>query len=96
VEPIRESSRVRRLERALLALEGATYLVNDLYQPTEEQYKTFVTQVYMISHSALGMCGGCGDDSRWLEKIEELESVLKTMNILDVGKIDAEGKLTRP
>jgi hypothetical protein len=42
------------------------------------------------------MCGGCGDDSRWLEKIEELESVLKTMNILDVGKIDAEGKLTRP
>jgi hypothetical protein len=50
----------------------------------------------MIAHAALGQCDGCGNDSNWLGKIEELESVLKTMNILDVNKIDEQGKLTRP
>jgi hypothetical protein len=93
MEPIRQSSRERRLERALLVIEGLTYLYDDAEEQPDGSYKTGLpSQVYRIAHAALAYCCA-SDDSKhdgcnaWLDEIEEAEKALKELNILNVEKI---------
>ena len=89
MEPIAASSRQRRLERALVVLEGLTYFVDEEtnVDPIDaEKLREFVSQVYRIAHSALGHCKGCTFDSVWLNDIEKAEKTLTESNILDVDK----------
>lgn len=73
---IHECDRLERLERALLVLEGLTYLQDD--------EDPFATEVYEIAHAALGFC--CSP-KEWLNLISKHEDELKKANIMDVEKI---------
>lgn len=83
---IQQADRLERLERALLAIEGLTYLHPDLEDKLNGQ-------IYTIAHGALGFCRGCashGTDNKMLLEIEEAEKALKELNIMDVERVLAE------
>jgi hypothetical protein len=83
---IHQADRIERLERALLAIEGLTYLHPDLEDKLNGQ-------IYTIAHGALGFCHGCakhGTDDKMLSSIEEAEKALKELNIMDVERVLAE------
>lgn len=92
MEPIQQAIPMRRLQRALLVLEGLTYMEDDRLffdnaQKSAEPFKEnkFVSDVYCIAHAALGMCGAREHhDEQWLGKIEEYEKMLKEAGIIDV------------
>ena len=80
MKSIHEASREERLERALLAIEGLTFLQN------EED--PFACQVYRIAHAASGRCGAADHhDATWLEEIESVEKMLSNANIMCIAKI---------
>lgn len=94
MKPIREVSRVERIERALSVIEGLTLLKHDAIVPNAE-FEQFSAELYRIAHCALGQCGsvdvkkttGC---SAWFEDIEVLEKTLKELGIMDVDQIAKE------
>ena len=77
LEPIKESTRERRMERALLVLEGLTI----------ESDGGIASSVYRIAHAALGTCccGGHGDP--WLAEIEQAERELIAAIFVDVERL---------
>lgn len=82
---IHQADRIERLERALLAIEGLTYLHPDLEDKLNGQ-------IYSIAHAALGFCEGCkkGNEEKTLSRIEEAEKALKELNIMDAERILSE------
>ena len=81
---IRQADRLEQLERALLAIEGLTYLHPDLEDKLNGQ-------IYTIAHGALGFCHGCNKHgNKMLDSIEEAENALKELNIVDVERVLAE------
>ena len=80
VNSIHECGRLERLERALLVIEGLTYL--------QSEEDPFVSQIYCITHAALGFCGAKDHhDKTWLDIIPKLEQELKERKIIDVEKV---------
>lgn len=79
MQQIETVSRLERLERALLAIEGIALLELDFVD------NPFLTKTYEIVHSALGYCSANHDS--WLKIIEEVELSLKVLRIYDVDKI---------
>jgi len=77
--PIDSADRIERLERALLAIEGLTYLHPDLEDKLNGQ-------IYTIAHAALGFCQGCKERKN-LFVIEDAEKALKELNIVDVERV---------
>jgi hypothetical protein len=81
---IHRADRIERLERALLAIEGLTYLHPDL----EDELNG---QIYSIAHGALGFCKGCtSHGNKMLSEVERAEKALKDLNIMDAERILAE------
>lgn len=78
--PIRDADRLEKLERALLAIEGLTYLHPDLEDKLNGQ-------IYTIAHSVLGFCESCSDR---LSTLEEAEVALKELNIIDIERVLAD------
>ena len=81
--PIHDADRIERLERALLAIEGLTYLHPDLEDKLNGQ-------IYRIAHGALGFCQGCashGIGDKMFSSIEEVEKTLKELNVVDVERV---------
>lgn len=102
MEPIRESSRERRIERALLVIEGLTYLHDDLVRKPDVELadgtivhggyeeKGFSSQAYRIAHAALGHCS-----AHDLEKhdgcnawLEEIEEAEKALKELNIMDVE--------
>ena len=78
---IYECDRVERLERALLVLEGLTFL-------QEHDETPFVSEVYQIAHAALGFCGAKDHhDKTWLGAIPKWEEILKEKKVINVEKV---------
>lgn len=74
-----QADRIERLERALLVIEGLTYLHPDLEDKLNGQ-------IYTIAHGILGFCKGCSDDKA-ISEIEKAEKLLKELNIVDVEQV---------
>ena len=74
---IKEASREERLERALLVLEGLTFLQDDFDE------NPFVSTVYTVAHGATARC--C--NTFGTKKIEELEALLQEKKVMDVEKV---------
>ncbi len=80
MKPISECDREERLQRALLACEALSYMFDEGGITAEK----FSSDVYCISHVAIGNCNNPHED--WLKKIEEVEAVAKKYNLYDVEK----------
>lgn len=76
---IETCSREERLERALLAIEGLTYLCERIEEDP------FSSKVYMIAHAATARCKTRHED--WLKEIENIEELCFKSNIMNVKKI---------
>lgn len=93
MESILESSQERRIKRALLVVEGLTFLYDDIQtylvaknegvDALRASFNKFVSEVYCIAHAALPD-KDCGVHYDWLLTIEQHEALLKKMNIVDV------------
>lgn len=83
MKPIHECDRLEVLERALLAIEGLTYLVDEM--TSKEQNEKINERVYCIAHAATAFCKANHKD--WLNLIEETENTLREANIVDVGDV---------
>jgi beta-N-acetylglucosaminidase len=79
MEPIHTCNRIERLERALLVLEGLTFL--------QDEQNKFANDVYMIAHSALGFCTEKSHIADWLKLVPKYEIELKEANIINVEEI---------
>lgn len=91
LKPISEECELRRLQRALLVIEGLTFvndpLMFDNKESLEEIRKRFSDmndELYIIAHSALDMCKG---HENWLSKIEQLEVTLNSLGIVNIEKV---------
>lgn len=79
---IHDCDRLERLERALLVLEGLTFLQED------DAEDSFSSLVYQIAHTALGFCGAKDHhDKAWLDIIPYLENKLKEAKLINVERI---------
>ena len=73
-----------RYQRALLVIEGLTFMVEDLEDKV-------AGSIYMTAHAALDMCKGCKDHNRWEQVVLPLIEQLKKDKIIDVEKIMTRG-----
>jgi len=74
-------SRERKMEKALLVIDGLSYLAEG---DDPKTLKALIDEIYMISHAASGHCGNPHED--WLAIMEDAIVRLKEMNIVDVDK----------
>lgn len=74
-----DESQERRMEKALLLIDGISHLAEDDNDP-----KKLIDQIYMIAHAAHGHCGNPHKD--WLASMDETAADLKAMRIIDVDK----------
>ncbi len=95
LESIHNSSPERLMKRALLVLEGLSFMNDELtttlilknggQEKLRKAYDSFCTDVYIISHIAVKpKCAHNHPD--WFENIERLEKCLKELRIVDVEK----------
>ena len=74
----KRSHRERRLERALLVIEGlAMNEEGGLYE-----------QIYRVAHAATGRCGNTHKE--WRKQTKEIELKLRLGNVLDTSKVPAD------
>ena len=75
MKSIKRSRRERRLERALLVIDGLCM---------DQDGELFET-IYMIAHAAVGRCGNPHKD--WLKDTKKIELTLKEANVVDAVEI---------
>jgi hypothetical protein len=95
MESIVETSELLRLKRAMLVIEGLTYIrdnentfltiKNSGVEEVLRNFNTFVSEIYKISHCARFNTTSCYHED-WLIQIEKWEIILKELNIIDVEK----------
>lgn len=82
MNPIREVSKVERLMRAMLVIEGLVL---------QHSGEDLADKIYCLAHVGLGQCGALNLDkkdgcSAWFEEIEKAEQSLQKSNTIDVEK----------
>lgn len=106
MESILKSTKIRRLQRGMLVLEGITFLTDDVLtidnakkkgiDEVAERFRDFINQVYRISHAALGDLHECHKHHEgWLIEIENLEKLLEHCQICKADRIfeEIDGRL---
>ena len=76
-----------KMLRALLVIDAMTLCIDECTDGNPTRLQKYSSSVYRIAHSASGMCGGCGNDSKWLEEIEKQAKILKERNTMDLEKV---------
>jgi len=98
MKSIRKETRLRRIERAMLVIEGlvieecSDHFTSNGKAPagwTETKYiahlQRIVSDIYCIAHASTGLC--CeGGNSKWIDMIPRLERALKKLGLIDVAK----------
>jgi acetylornithine/succinyldiaminopimelate/putrescine aminotransferase len=74
MKPIAMADKIELLHRALIAIEGLTYLDRELNH-------NILDEIYNIAHVATGHCKA--EHLDWLTKIEQAEECLKKNKICD-------------
>ncbi len=85
-----------KMLRALIVIDAMMLLVDECTDGNPTPLQEMASSIYRIAHSAHGICGGCGNDSKWLDEIETQAKNLKTLRTLDLenalAKFDGETK----